>query len=199
MPKVTPAHEQQRRAQILAAAMSCFSRQGYRATAMDDVVRESGLSVGAIYSYFPSKEDLFLALSDDRAQHTLVYLNQVFRGDDSMDRKVREAIDYFFTLLSDELIPLARVNLEFISEAAKSERIQARQIARCDAIRMFVCGILNDAQQRGEVRPDADIAATAELLIALHEGIVAMTVAGLRQISLDALKAAYLALLNGIL
>ena len=68
MPKISLVHEQKRRTQILAAAMTCFARQGYHATSMDDVVRESGLSVGAIYSYFPSKEDLFLALSDERNQ-----------------------------------------------------------------------------------------------------------------------------------
>src|SRR6478672_11668762 len=79
MPKISPAHEQQRRAQILAAATACFARQGYHATSMDDVVRESGLSVGAIYSYFPSKEDLYLALSETRAEQTLAYLNELFR------------------------------------------------------------------------------------------------------------------------
>ena len=58
MPKISPALGQQRRDQILAAALACFARQGYHATSMDDVVRESGLSVGAIYTYFSSKEDL---------------------------------------------------------------------------------------------------------------------------------------------
>src|SRR5207302_5087033 len=89
LPKISPAQEQQRRAQILAAAMACFARQGYHATSMDDVVRESGLSVGAIYSYFPSKEDLFLTLSEDHTQHTLAYLSQLFARPGSMAEKSR--------------------------------------------------------------------------------------------------------------
>src|SRR5437868_924307 len=103
--------------------MACFARQGYHATSMDDVVRESGLSVGAIYSYFPSKEELFLALSDDRSEQTLTYLNGLFRRPGPMAEKTREAVDYFFALLTDELLTLARVNVEFLSEAAKSERL----------------------------------------------------------------------------
>ena len=91
MPKISPAHEQQRRDQILAAAMACFARQGYHATSMDDVVRESGLSVGAIYTYFASKEDLFLALSDRRAEQTLSYLNELFRRPGPMSDRSREA------------------------------------------------------------------------------------------------------------
>jgi AcrR family transcriptional regulator len=196
VPKISPAQEQQRRAQILTAAMACFARQGYHATSMDDVVRQSGLSVGAIYSYFASKEELFLALSDDRAEQTLVYLNRVFRRPGPMAEKSREAVDYFFRLLSDDLIPLARVNVEFLSEAAKSERIKTRQLQRCEGIRHFVCWLLTEAQQRGEVRADVDVPAAAELMLALSEGILLLSVAGLRKVDLEALKPAYMSLLN---
>ncbi len=196
VPKISLAQEQQRRAQILAAAMTCFARQGYHATSMDDVVRESGLSVGAIYSYFASKEDLFLALSDDRAEQTLAYLNEVFRRPGPMADKSREAVDYFFGQLSDDLIPLARVNVEFLSEAAKSEKIKERQQRRCESIRQFLRWLLTDAQQRGEVRADVDVPAAAELMMALNEGILLLSVAGLRQVDLEALKPAYIAFLN---
>jgi AcrR family transcriptional regulator len=196
VPKISPAHEQQRRAQILAAAMACFARQGYHATSMDDVVRESGLSVGAIYSYFPSKEDLFLALSDDRAEQTLAYLNDLFRRPGPMADKSREAVDYFFRTLSDDLVPFARIGVEFISEAAKSDRIKARQERRCESIRQFFHWLLSEARQRGEVRDDVDIHAAAELMMALNEGILLLSVAGLRSVSLEALKPAYVALLD---
>jgi AcrR family transcriptional regulator len=196
VPRISPAHEQQRRAQILAAAMSCFARQGYHATSMDDVVRESGLSIGAIYSYFPSKEELFLALSDDRAQQTLDYLNDVFSRPGPMAEKSRAAVDYFFRMLQDDLVPLARVNVEFLSEALKSERVRARQDQRCASIRQFFNTLLADAQQRGDVRGDVDIGAAAELMMALNEGIVLLSVTGLRRVALDRLKTAYVALLD---
>jgi len=196
VPKISPAHEQQRRAQILAAAMLCFARQGYRATSMDDVVRESGLSVGAIYSYFPSKEELFLALADDRANQTLAYLNDLFRRPGPMADKNREAVDYFFRLLSDELASLARVNVEFMSEATKSERIKERQRRRVESVRQFLRWLFTEGQRRGEIRADVDVEASAELAMALNEGIVLLTATGLRSVSLDALKPAYLALLN---
>ena len=196
MPKITAAHEQQRRAQILSAAMACFARQGYHATSMDDVVRESGLSVGAIYSYFPSKEDLFLTLSDDRANQTLAYLNDLFRRPGPMPEKTQAAVDYFFTILSDQLLSLARVNVEFISEAAKSERVKAAQELRCESVRQFLRWMLREAQREGQIRPDVDIDTAAELMLMLNEGIVLLSAVGLRKVSLEALKPAYLALLN---
>lgn len=196
MPKITPAHEQHRRAQILAAAMTCFARQGYHATSMDDVVRESGLSVGAIYSYFPSKEDLFLALSDDRANQTLAHLNELFRRPGPMAEKTRAAVDYFFNLLSDELLSLARVTVEFTREAARSERVKARQERRCESVRQFMRWLLSEAQREHEIRDDVDIDAAAELMMMLNEGMLLMSVVGLRTVSLEALKPAYLSLLN---
>jgi AcrR family transcriptional regulator len=196
VPKISLAHEQQRRAQILAAATACFARQGYHATSMDDVVRESGLSVGAIYSYFPSKEELFLALSDDRAQQTLEYLNDLFSQPGSMADKSREAVEYFFNMLSDDQAPLARMHVEFLSEALKSDRFKARQEQRYASIRKFFLTVLSEAQKRGEVRHDVDIPAAAELMMSLNEGILLLSVTGLRHVPLDALKVAYVALLD---
>jgi AcrR family transcriptional regulator len=199
VPKISPAHEQQRRDQILAAASACFARQGYHATAMDDVVRASGLSVGAIYTYYSSKEDLFLALCDARTAQTLAYLDDLFRGPTPLADKFRTAVDYFFDQLADDLIPLARVGFEFFGLAVSSERIRDRQQRRCASVRQFLCDLLSAAQQRGEVRPDVDVDATAELLLALNEGIVLLSVSGLRELPLEVLKPAYQAFLDAAL
>src|SRR5258708_12887384 len=64
MPKTSAAAKEARRTQILDAAVRCFARTGYYATTIEDVVRETGLSRGALYLYFPSKEALYLAISD---------------------------------------------------------------------------------------------------------------------------------------
>lgn len=63
MPKVSHAHRESRRDQILDAALECFARQGFQATSMSDIIDASGLSAGAIYSYFPGKRDLATAVA----------------------------------------------------------------------------------------------------------------------------------------
>ncbi len=58
MPKVTEAHRESRRRQIAQAALRCFARTGFQATSMADIIDESGLSAGAIYGHYASKEEL---------------------------------------------------------------------------------------------------------------------------------------------
>jgi AcrR family transcriptional regulator len=57
-----PAPPEERRAQILAAALRCFSEKGYHAATMDDLARAASLSKGSLYWYFASKEQVFAAL-----------------------------------------------------------------------------------------------------------------------------------------
>ncbi len=65
MPRVSEEHLVRRRQQILDAALECFARKGFHATSMQDVFAESGLSAGAVYRYFKSKDDLIAALAAD--------------------------------------------------------------------------------------------------------------------------------------
>ncbi len=60
-----------RRAVILDAALRVFGQYGYRRTSMDDIAREAGIGKGTIYLSFPSKEEVFQALSHSLAQRML--------------------------------------------------------------------------------------------------------------------------------
>ncbi len=63
MPKVSQAHRDSRRDQILDAAMDRFAAQGIPATTMADIIDAAGLSAGAIYGYFASKQELAIAVA----------------------------------------------------------------------------------------------------------------------------------------
>ncbi|WP_280426573.1 TetR/AcrR family transcriptional regulator [Nocardia carnea] len=63
MPRVSAEHLERRRQQILDAARSCFIRKGFHQTSMQDVFTESGLSAGAVYRYFKSKDEIVVALA----------------------------------------------------------------------------------------------------------------------------------------
>jgi len=55
------------RERILDAALEVFARKGYHRARVDDIVRASATSKGAVYHHFPNKQAVFLALVDDFA------------------------------------------------------------------------------------------------------------------------------------
>ncbi len=62
---MTAAHRAARRDQILQAAWKCFARKGFHATSMADVISEAGLSAGAVYLYFRSKEEIIVGVTTE--------------------------------------------------------------------------------------------------------------------------------------
>lgn len=69
MPKLKPDTHRARRDHILEAAEKCFARAGFHRTTMQDISRETGVSLGALYVYFKSKEDLIAGIAErDRAR-----------------------------------------------------------------------------------------------------------------------------------
>jgi AcrR family transcriptional regulator len=72
VPKVSEAHRVARRRQIMDGARTAFARLGYQGATVEVLEEEIGLSRGAIFSYFPSKLDLFVALAQ-QDQETLLH------------------------------------------------------------------------------------------------------------------------------
>ena len=66
MPRVSDEYMTRRREEILGAAKACFAREGFHATSMRDIYRECGLSPGAVYNHFASKEEIVRALGEER-------------------------------------------------------------------------------------------------------------------------------------
>ena len=66
MPRLTEATKQARRRQIIDAAFTCFTAKGYTHTSMSDIIKESGLSSGSIYSHFSGKSDILRATVQQR-------------------------------------------------------------------------------------------------------------------------------------
>ncbi|MFC7732826.1 TetR/AcrR family transcriptional regulator [Actinomadura keratinilytica] len=65
MPRVSEAHLEQRRQQILDAARACFIRKGFHETSMQDIFAEAGLSAGAVYRYFKSKTEIVESIASE--------------------------------------------------------------------------------------------------------------------------------------
>lgn len=173
MPKVSDAHRQARREEILAAALRAFSAKGYQRTSMADVLAESGLSTGAIYAHFAGKQELFVAV----ARNTLLRRNDeiVAAGAGGTPPAPGEILRIVVHgLLREGLEP--RILLQFWSEATIEPEIR-EMVGEAIAVSQasFETALVRWFTQHPEHAPDGPEAAAGRLLpvlFALGQGFM---------------------------
>ena len=166
MPKRPAAHAEAMREQILEGGRRAFIAGGFRGTSVPSIAAEAGVSVGLIYRYFPSKEELFLELCIAGTPAELEELAEHLAPIDDPVERLTVAIDsYFDALLQAIGAPLV---LQALAAAPADERIRQALRRRGDDLRGFSAAFVRDAIVRGELPADADVdeiaAATTMLL-----------------------------------
>lgn len=82
MPKVTEEHRSEMRRRIQDAALACFARKGFAGASMADIVKEAGLSAGAVYVYYVSKADLMIDVARRVMEPRLAVLETAKAGEE---------------------------------------------------------------------------------------------------------------------
>ena len=101
MPRVSAAHEREVRDRTVTAAARVFRDKGYHGATIADVVRESGLSVGAIYTYFSGKDALFRQSCDLIAARGLEELATRLAPTTSTAERLAAAIEHYVETIDD--------------------------------------------------------------------------------------------------
>jgi AcrR family transcriptional regulator len=172
MPKISTQQRKARREQILAAALTCFSRDGFHQTTMADIVRESGLSQGTLYLYFKSKDDLIAAIADDRHRREAVVNAQAEGEQDPLQSILMLSRLYAERLSEPANADELRVSLQGWAEALRNARVKAGVLEGVKLARGALVRVIRRGQKRGTFRTKLDAAAASRLLIAIFQGFV---------------------------
>ena len=113
----------QTRAQLTGSARQLFLRRGFHAASLELVAEEAGFTIGAVYSRFGSKADLFLAILDEHLDRLVAEVAQVATVDQPLEAHAELLAGRRMALLERERewFPLV---LEFWSHAARDERLR---------------------------------------------------------------------------
>jgi len=178
MPKVSQAHLDARRQQILDAARARFASHGFARTSMADIVSESGLSNGAIYRYFTSKDDIVVAVCEQGSEALPKALTAEAIGDFLQYVRVR-ARDTDHARLVAQIYaeaavspPLATVVQRQLSamRAAIAELVPARRRQHADQIAEAFVAVCSSYSQQLAIRGDLDSAPFTTALMAIIKG-----------------------------
>jgi AcrR family transcriptional regulator len=160
VPKISEEAKQARREQILTGARRCFARYGYEGATVARLEEEIGLSRGAIFNWFPSKEELFIEL----ATRDNIRLLQLI-----VDRGLEEIV----SALAEEDADWLAVYFEFGRRLRASEELRARWKELVPAeLRGRADAWIVEGQRSGELRADMKPEEIGVFLGALFDGIV---------------------------
>jgi len=157
------------RERILHAALTVFARKGYHKALVDDIVRASRTSKGAVYHHFPNKEALFLALVDDFAARLAQAVADAIARSHGALGKVEAALTAGLETFAGNR-ELARILLlEAVSLGAAYEAKRAEIHERFAAL---IQGYLDEAASEGSIPPLDTRVATLAWLGAVNEVVI---------------------------
>ncbi|WP_099541318.1 TetR/AcrR family transcriptional regulator [Mycolicibacterium brumae] len=171
--------EEQRRAQIVAAAVAVFTAQGYEDTSMSDIARQAGIGQGTLYRYVAGKRELLDLVFDHSAEQLLDVVRPSLFSDAAPNapEDILARFDDALTALTaaiDEQPEL--LALVLVEAAAIDEELKLRALGLEASVAGMVAGLFEDARDAGFLRPGADPAVLGALVAKL------MVPAGLREV-----------------
>jgi TetR/AcrR family transcriptional regulator, transcriptional repressor of aconitase len=169
MPKVSEEHLAARRRQILDAALVCFSRQGFQQTPMQAIFEEAGLSPGAVYRYFKSKEEIVHAIASETLRD---FAAAIEPGPDGEPLGPADVLDRLFDAIEavQRRPERLRLAIQAWGEVLHNPRLADFLLERVDGLRARISAVLVDAQRRGALDPALDPEAAGRVLIAIGQG-----------------------------
>lgn len=159
------------RQHLLDAAAIVFARNGFHGSTLDEVAATAGFSKGAVYSNFKSKDDLFVALLDDRIERQFAVVSEILDtgSHDAAEQfpRMREIFrsDMFW---SDDFLTLW---LEFVLYARRNPQAQRKLAASAERSHARVQELIEHEYAAVGATPSYPTRDLAEISLALINGL----------------------------
>lgn len=184
MPKISSARRQERRRQILSAAAVCFARKGFHETTILDICREAGLSAGAVYGHFRTKDSIIEAMLESGRESMLGLLAQAGPAASARERiailfrefeRPGPASAFQLDVRSwSEAIGNRRMREAYLRVRSEWIRLLAEILADvaaergvgADTLAEFALAVITGCELRKAIQPAADVRPVADTFLA---------------------------------
>lgn len=171
-PPTGESEDTQRR--ILRAARERFARDGFRATTNRLIADDVGITPGAIYHYVDSKADLYAAVYCDTVDYIYTELERAAAGEADLIAQFGGVLRCACDLQTDDP-SLTGFIVAVAQETRRHPDLLERLAPQQGRHSRFFTGLVGGAADRGELQPDVDLRALADLLGAVLTGLARMT------------------------
>lgn len=161
--------------QIVDAARTCFAANGFHVTSMDDIIRESGLSAGAVYRYFRSKDELITAAASQSLAELGGIITELVESQPppSPEKVLMEILTQLpFRDNTAERKDLSTMVLHGWSESARNPEFRLVVQGGYASLVEKATPLLEHWHREGLLEPDVDIEALGQVLLAMIQGFI---------------------------
>jgi AcrR family transcriptional regulator len=174
VPKVVPEYKEKARRSIIESAAQVFTEKGYHKTKMDDIAEKLGVSKGAIYQYFKSKEQIFVEVIDFFMQFKKDEVMSIILSDNPM----RIASAEFLEMKIDRALQTQSFGLDLFLEAARNESLRERMAEKYQKIYDEFIGHTEELKEKGVIKKDAEVGVVWRGIVALRDGLISSILLG---------------------
>src|SRR4051794_35511041 len=155
---------------LMQSAAKVFARRGLQKASIDEVAEDAGYTKGAFYANFKSKEDLFLAMLDERFAQRLAEIDAVVHTDATVVDQARQAgIDYSRFVGADP--DWQRLFFEFTAHAVADEDFRQELVTRYRALRARLADLFRERAEELGVEPPVPAEQVTLMTFALVNGL----------------------------
>jgi AcrR family transcriptional regulator len=155
------------RALVLDAAARTFARKGFAGASVEEIAEAAGFSIGAVYSNFASKEELFVELLSGRASDRVAEAAAVLADEAAAAQDPLPALGRMLTAVADKDLDAAPLQAEFWLYAVRNPALLETLAARMREPRDTLAALVAP-----ELDGDAPPHAVATIIMALFHGLV---------------------------
>ena len=167
-PRTRAERRDQQVQRILDAAKICFVRSGFQGASMQQICAEAGMSPGALYRYFSSKEAIIEAICEaDRAEDAKLFAS-ILQQSDRRRRRGRRGDGAYRHMHETHAAPLFA---EICAESMRNEAVGRTCLENMEQVLDVFRGYLGGAIERGEIDPPVDLETLLHTMMAIAHGM----------------------------
>ena len=172
MPRIPKASFDERLKHVIDAAMTCFSQKGFQKTTMLDIATEAGVTPGALYTYFDSKEDIIEEAARERRQSRAVRLETASLLDGAVATIDQILTDFYKEIDRDDPASESRIRPQIWADALSNDRMKNILKGTWSDVALGLTEVVHQGQESGEIDPTLDSKSVAHMLVCLGDGLV---------------------------
>lgn len=171
MPKVVPEYKEEAKARIIEAATEMFLDNGYKKTKMIEIARSLGVSKGALYQYFKSKEQLLLAVINSGAQFRRSSVFSNMTAEQLPQLSTRE----YFNKMLHSTSQMDKFGIEIAGVALNNpEMLKGMRSFFLDEVNL-IQEYLEDVKEEGMIKTEIDTRIVAVAILSFRSGLRGFT------------------------